>query len=151
MKKYDWKLFVDGASKNNPGPSGAGVCLLKGDNELVFKKGFYLGKKTNNQAEYLALLLGIFYARKHMSLGDSIIITSDSELMVRQLNKIYSVKNAELKRMYECARQLLEGFEVKFVHVLREENTVADALANEGIEKKHHVPQEFLKIWCLNE
>ena len=60
-----WKLFIDGASRNNPGPSGAGFLLLK-DDKPVEQKGFFLGSKTNNQAEYFALLIGIFFLKKHL-------------------------------------------------------------------------------------
>ena len=58
-----WKLFIDGASRNNPGRSGAGVYLLKNE-KPVYQEGFYLGIKTNNEAEYLALLLGVFSCKK---------------------------------------------------------------------------------------
>ena len=64
-KRRYWKLFIDGASRNNPGPAGAGLALFK-DDEPAEMRGFYLGTKTNNQAEYFALLLGIFYLKKQV-------------------------------------------------------------------------------------
>ena len=60
-----WRLFIDGASKNNPGPAGSGFVLFK-NKEIICRQGFYLGTKTNNQAEYYALVLGIFFAKKYM-------------------------------------------------------------------------------------
>ena len=110
-----------------------------------------MGEKTNNQAEYLALLLGLFYARKHLKTGDVIHIISDSELLVRQLIGKYSVKNNILKKMHACAMALLKDHNYHFTHVLREHNKIADELANKGIEQKIHIPQEFLEMWCLHE
>lgn len=59
-----WKLFIDGASRNNPGPSGIGIFLLKNDQPFV-SEGFFIGVKTNNQAEYLALVVGLFFVQKY--------------------------------------------------------------------------------------
>ena len=83
-KGLHWKLFVDGASRKNPGKAGAGIYLVKEDKSIL-KKGFYLGTKTNNQAEYLALILGIFYAKKYMAKNDMLTIFSDSELLVKHM------------------------------------------------------------------
>lgn len=138
-----WKLFIDGASRNNPGPAGAGLALFKGD-EPVEMRGFYLGAKTNNQAEYFALLLGIFYLKKHVCEGDLVVIVSDSQLLVRQVQGAYQVKNAELKMLHGLAHKLLSGLTYNIVHVLREENKEADALANQGIDKNRKPPQSFL-------
>lgn len=142
VRRY-WKLFVDGAARNNPGPAGAGLALFKGE-EPVEMRGFYLGSKTNNQAEYFALLLGIFYLKKHLCGGDFVVIVSDSQLLVRQVQGAYRVKNAELKLLHELATTQLGDFMYNIVHVLREENKEADALANQGIDKKRKVPQSFL-------
>ena len=140
-----WQLYVDGASRNNPGLSGAGIYLLK-NNSAVVKQGFFLGVKTNNQAEYLALLLGLFLAQRHMDSGDTLLINSDSELMVKQLQGHYIVKNPELRRLYDCIMERLQGLTYTIRHVLRKDNAVADKLANVGIDKKLPVPQEFLHL-----
>ncbi len=142
---YYWKLFVDGASRNNPGPAGAGVFVLRDEKEF-YKAGYFLGKKTNNQAEYLALLLGIFYIRKNMCPEDLIVIVSDSLLLVKQLKGEYRVKNGGLKPLYSLAKKLLEGLNVSLTHVLREENKEADEQANNGVDHKHKVPQDFLDL-----
>ena len=140
-----WKLYIDGASRNNPGPAGAGIVIIK-DGSIVQQEGFYLGQKTNNQAEYLALLLGIFLAKQLMHNEEQLIIISDSELLVRQLKGAYKVKNAELKKLFALAKQLLTGVSCQVKHVLREHNTEADKMANKGIETKHAVPEAFIQL-----
>lgn len=137
-----WRLFIDGASRNNPGPSGAGIVLYKGD-ELVMQQGFYLGTRTNNQAEYLALLLGIYHARMHMQSHDTITIISDSELLVRQLNGRYKISNPELKKLFHLAQHLLTGITCSIKHVLRAANKQADLMANAGVDSRHPVPEAF--------
>ncbi len=141
-KKHAWKLFVDGASRGNPGQAGAGVYLLK-DGEKEYAHGFFLGKKTNNQAEYLALLLGVFQATKKMAPSDTLEIISDSQLLVRQIQGIYRVKNEELYKLHAKALDLLMPFSYTTKHVLRADNSLADALANEGVDKKIPVPHDF--------
>jgi ribonuclease HI len=140
-----WKLFIDGASRKNPGYAGAGLFLLKQDKQ-IYKKGFYLGMKTNNQAEYIALLLGIFYAKKHIGPDDTLYVFSDSELLVKHMKGEYKIRSLELKQLFDLAFELLTNVRYSFCHILREYNTIADALANEGIDKKIKVPEEFLKI-----
>ena len=138
-----WKLFIDGASKNNPGPAGSGFVLIK-DKEVVCEQGFYLGKKTNNQAEYYALVLGVFFTKKYIKKDEHLTIISDSQLLVRQMNGIYKVKDAQLAQLKNLAKTWLEDYNYKVHHVLREHNTLADEMANRGVEKKTSLPQEFL-------
>ncbi len=145
-KVHHWELYVDGAARNNPGPAGAGLYLLK-DGVPVEKHGIYLGSKTNNQAEYLALLLGALYARHHMKEGDSLVIKADSELLVRQMNGIYRVRNHELSRLNDAIRTILDGIMYKVTHIRRELNAIADKLANAGIDKKMAVPQEISVLY----
>lgn len=140
-----WKLYIDGASRNNPGPSGAGIVLVK-DNHMVQQGGYYLGIRTNNQAEYLALLLGIFTAKQHMHHDDHLVIISDSELLVLQMQGLYKVKDAELKKFSQLAHALLKGLFYRIEHVLREENKDADAMANKGIDEKGAVPADFITL-----
>lgn len=138
-----WQLFIDGASKNNPGPSGAGFVLMR-NQEVVCQQGFYLGKKTNNQAEYYALVLGIFFAKKYIQKNDVCTIISDSQLLVRQMNGIYKVKDAQLAQLKNLAIDWLQTYRYKIHHVLREYNTRADEMANRGVDKKISIPQEIL-------
>jgi len=140
-----WKLFIDGASKNNPGPAGAGIYILK--NDTVFKKiGFWLGSKTNNQAEYLSLALGIYCLKKHVCKDDMVMIISDSQLLVRQMLGRYKVKNPVLRPLYQLSKQLLSGINYNIAHVLRHENKEADKMANVGVDKGKQVPKDFLDM-----
>ena len=138
-----WELFVDGASRNNPGLSGIGMYLIKNGKPLL-KDSFFIGVKTNNEAEYYALLLGISYAKDLMHSSDRLIIFSDSELVVRQIKGIYKVRKMELKKIYLKVLSLLRDINYSIRHVDRAENSVADALANEGIDKKKPIPKRFL-------
>lgn len=143
--KHQWKLYVDGASRNNPGPSGAGIYLLK-DNLVIEKQGYFLGVKTNNEAEYLALILGMFLLRQFITASDEVFIISDSQLLIRQLQGKYRVKTDTLKPFYAVAHALITQVNPQLLHVLRAENTEADKLANLGIDKKRMVPQEFILL-----
>lgn len=138
-----WQLFIDGASKNNPGPAGSGFVIMK-NKEVVCRQGFYLGKRTNNQAEYYALVLGIFFVKKYMKKTEHLTIISDSQLLVRQMNGMYKVKDSYLMQLKNLAVAWLQGYRYKVTHVLREYNQLADEMANRGVEKKITVPQEFL-------
>ena len=128
-------LYTDGASRGNPGLAGAGMVLLDADGREIAAKSAYLGKCTNNVAEYKALLLGLELARQAGC--EKLTVYLDSELVVRQLSGIYKVKNAALKPLYEQARQLLRSFaEVSVAHVVRAKNKRADELANQGIDNR---------------
>lgn len=139
VEKSLWQLFVDGASRNNPGPAGIGIYLKK-NNEDALERAYFLGKKTNNEAEYIALLLGVIIAHEHMSEHDSLQIFSDSELIVKQIKGIYRVKKAELKVLHNVLKAELEKKPYKIRHVLRAQNSKADALANKGVDEKIPVP-----------
>jgi len=143
-----WQLFVDGASRNNPGPSGGGFCIFK-NNEMVHQNGFFLGIKTNNQAEYLALLLGIFFLEPLQEAKDNVAIFADSELLVRQLNGIYKVKEPQLRQLHACAHQQLHELRATLSHVLRDKNKQADKMANLGIDSKIAPPDAFLQKLSL--
>lgn len=145
-KNSPWHLYVDGAARNNPGPAGAGLHLIR-DGKTVIKKGYFLGPKTNNQAEYMALLLGLFTAQKKVEPTDRLEIFADSQLLVRQMNGAYRVKDAELKKLQALAFKLLMHFSsYSFFHVPRAENAHADEMANEGIDKKIQPPAAFLTL-----
>ncbi|MBU4269497.1 ribonuclease HI family protein [Candidatus Dependentiae bacterium] len=138
-----WAAFIDGASRNNPGPAGAGVFIKK-DDVIFLKKGFFLGYKTNNQAEYLALALALFFIKNEKSVNPNISIVSDSELLIKQMNGFYQIKNQELIKIKNLIDYLLQNTKTTFKHVLREQNKIADKLANEGIDKKHEIPADFV-------
>lgn len=148
MERIIWHLYVDGASRNNPGPAGAGIYVTKAGDPVI-KQGFFLGTKTNNQAEYMALLLGLCQVKEHMQPFDVLTVFSDSELLIKQLQGHYAVKNPELRILYDRAYKLLATIPHTLRHVMREQNQEADALANEGIDKKHPVPQELAHMCHL--
>ena len=141
-KKNQVHLYIDGAARNNPGKAGAGVYLFS-DEKVLVSQGFYLGIKTNNQAEYFALLLGIFFAQKFLGADDALYIFSDSQLLVRQITGQYKIKNIELKKIHTIINSLLKNFDYHICHILRDKNEKADALANIGIDKRIEVPREF--------
>ena len=131
-------VYTDGASHGNPGPSGIGVVIYNEKREPLRAFGYFLGKLTNNMAEYMAVILALMALRE---LGaQAATIYSDSELLVRQLNGEYRVKNERLLPFYLQVKFFLRSFkEVKFCHLSREENKLADRLANRAISEKGYV------------
>lgn len=128
------KVYIDGASRGNPGPSGIGVLIL-GENEKEIKKiSEKINDTTNNVAEYKALLKAIIECQK---IGfNSVRFFTDSQLLARQINGIYKIKNDKLKPLYVKIRGKLLGFKNwEVIHIPREENRVADKLANKSFEK----------------
>lgn len=134
------RMYADGGSRGNPGPSASGFVLyeLNADGEqgkLIFEHGEYLGIKTNNQAEYTAIILGL---KKAKELGaESVDVRLDSQLAVRQLNGEYRVKNQELAKLFVQIYNLRPKFhELFFSHVRREFNTAADAMVNKALDEQ---------------
>ena len=127
-------LYTDGAARGNPGPSGAGWVLEDGEEQEVHSGYRFLGHRTNNQAEYEAVIYGL-----EAIAGQGIaklIIRADSQLMVRQLLGEYRVKNVDLKPLHAKALKLLSTYEdVRIEHVRREYNTKADRQANLAIDR----------------
>lgn len=129
------RLHVDGASRGNPGEAGFGVHVTSPDGGEVASIYGYLGTATNNVAEYQALLHGLRFA---LARGASEVdVFSDSELLVRQLEGRYRVKNAGLQPLHREASALLSRFgKARVRHVPRERNQQADALANRAVDEK---------------
>jgi len=131
------KLIIntDGGARGNPGPAGIGAILKTDTGQVVAKISEYLGVATNNQAEYKAILAGITKAKE---LGaEEIDFYLDSELAVKQLNREYKVRNAELAPLYVKIYNLTLQFKkVTFSHIRREFNKEADFLANEAMDRK---------------
>lgn len=132
---HGFRLFTDGASRGNPGEAGAGFVLLDDQGREILAQGHYLGQCTNNVAEYRALILGL---GQTLELGcRKLDIFLDSELIVRQLNGQYKVKNQALRTLFAEVQSLLarlSSYRVK--HVPRADNSRADELANRGIDEK---------------
>jgi len=127
------KLYADGGSRGNPGPSASGFVLLDENDHLLVDKGVYLGVTTNNQAEYTALKLGLEEAKK---LGATEVdVHMDSLLVVNQMKGIFKVKNRELWPLHDAIKQLIPQFKkVTFTHIPRELNKAADAAVNRALD-----------------
>ena len=128
-------IYVDGASRGNPGMAGAGAAIKAKDGPVLKKLKKYLGVVTNNVAEYSALVMALDSAR---SLGvKEVRVFADSELVVKQIKGEYRVKSVDLKPLYMEAMHLIESFNrFEIRHVPREKNAEADKLANEAIDGK---------------
>ena len=125
---------VDGASRGNPGPASYAVILRGPDGAARFEIGKYIGRATNNVAEYYALISALDYAASQGI--DRLLVRSDSELLVRQMQGRYKVKSADLQPLYERARKLAHGFAYFAIeHVPREQNREADELANIALDR----------------
>ena len=127
-------LRTDGGSRGNPGPAGAGFVIER-DGVIVCEAGYFLGDATNNVAEYSALIWGL---QNVLALGsDTVAVRADSELLVRQINGRYRVKNEGLKPLFLEALALLKRFRAfEVAHVRREENSEADRLANQAMDER---------------
>ncbi|MBR9680974.1 MAG: ribonuclease HI family protein [Candidatus Altiarchaeota archaeon] len=132
------KLFTDGASRNNPGEAGGGIVLRDGEDEWTRSK--YFGKKTNNEAEYLALIEGLKLAKEQgagsRETGKKLEVFMDSELIVKQIKGEYKVKKNTLIPLFNEVKTLLKGLNWSITHILRHKNGDADKLANQAIDSK---------------
>jgi ribonuclease HI len=127
-------IHTDGASRGNPGPAAFAYVLSRHGEEPVEEAG-RLGRMTNNQAEYTALVRALEHALE-LGADHRVLVNSDSELLVKQMRGEYRVKNEDLRDLYEEARDLCRRFRggVTFRHVRRAENSRADALGNEALD-----------------
>ena len=136
------RAFTDGASRGNPGESGIGIIVRDEEGETLLAEGGYIGTSTNNMAEYTALIT-LLQRVSGMPCG-GIIVHSDSELMVRQVNGQYKVKDRRLKELHSAVLRLVASlpctFEIK--HIPRSMNRDADRLANEGIDSRRAIAHE---------
>ncbi len=128
-----YRANIDGGSRGNPGPAAYGVVIRDGSGELVAKLKKYIGRMSNNVAEYYGLIAALDYAQSHKI--RALRIESDSELLVKQMRGQYKVKSADLQPLFERAKKMTQGFEsFRIDHVYREQNREADALANEALD-----------------
>jgi len=129
-----YRANIDGGSRGNPGPASYGVVIRDGRGEIVARLKKYIGRMTNNVAEYYGLIAALDYAQSHGI--RALRIESDSELLVKQMRGIYKVKSEDLRPLVERAKKMvatLESFRIE--HVYRERNAEADALANEAMDE----------------
>jgi ribonuclease HI len=127
-------IYTDGGARGNPGPAGIGVVIYDANRQLIAEISEFLGVATNNQAEYQALIAAF---KKAEALGGATLeCYLDSELVVRQLNREYKVKNKDLASLFLTIHNLSLNFKkITYTHIPREENFVADQLANEAMDR----------------
>jgi ribonuclease HI len=151
--KNIFTVRVDGASRGNPGPSGAGIYITGPD--CVLRKCAFLGAKTNNQAEYLALALGLFFLHEHVKKNAlhnlEVHIVSDSLLLIQQMRGAYKIRDAALRGLKGVIDEQLTFDAYTFTHVLRDDNVEADAQANRGVDQKVALPAPFVALLLKHE
>jgi len=131
MKELE--IYIDGASKGNPGPSGIGVIICQGE-EVIKNISVFIGNATNNVAEYTALIYALEEAL--ILKAEVVTIKTDSQLLARQLNKEYKVKSINICALYKQSLRLLQGFKkVLIYNIPRQENKGADKLATQAVKK----------------
>jgi ribonuclease HI len=128
-------VYTDGGARNNPGPAALGVYIETLDKGY----GEYLGEKTNNEAEYAAILVGLKKVKallgKEKAKKVHVDMYMDSELAVKQLNHIYKIKEKRIQEIFiEIWNEMLDFGKVTFTHVPREKNKTADKLVNEALD-----------------
>jgi len=130
------KIYSDGGSRGNPGQGAVGFVVYE-DEKVIYKKGEKIGHCTNNEAEYQAVLKALSYVEGEIS-GCRIDFFLDSELVVKQLNGEYKVKDEKLKPLFLKIREMVitRGGLVLFSHVKREKNKLADSLVNLALDSK---------------
>ncbi|MDO8592553.1 MAG: ribonuclease HI family protein [bacterium] len=127
-------IFTDGGARGNPGPAGIGAVLLDERGKAVAEISEYIGETTNNQAEYQALLAALAKA-KELGAGE-LEVFLDSELVVKQLNREYRVKDKGLAPLFVSVYNLSLGFKkIAFKHIRREKNQWADKLVNLALDQ----------------
>lgn len=131
-------IWTDAGARGNPGPAGIGIVIADEKGKTLKELSEYIGETTNNFAEYEALIRALTAA--HELFGEkikklSIEVRMDSELIVRQLNGLYKVKDRALKEQFARVGQVAASLTLSFTHIRREENTKADQLVNEAIDR----------------
>lgn len=136
LESKEVKLFADGGSRGNPGPSASGYVLLDMQDNVIAKNGTYLGETTNNQAEYHSLITGLQEARR---LGaDYVHVYMDSQLVINQMKGRYKVRHTGLKPVYQKVLDIANQFkDVTYTYVPRELNKMADTIVNEILDKQN--------------
>jgi ribonuclease HI len=133
-KPAAWRANIDGGSRGNPGPAAYGVVVRDPRGQTVARLKKYIGRSTNNVAEYYGLIAALDYAQSRQV--RALDVESDSELLVKQMRGQYKVKSADLQPLFERAKKMsqsLASFHIR--HVYREHNREADALANEAMDE----------------
>lgn len=131
MNRYE--VYTDGASRNNPGPSSCAYVIFC-NGKMMEEKAEYLGKSTNNRAEYMGVIRAL--ERLVEMKANHITVYTDSELVIKQINREYKVHQAELKSLFQKVQSLMFNlFPIQFQHIRREKNTRADFLCNQMLDQ----------------
>jgi ribonuclease HI len=129
-----YRANIDGGSRGNPGPAAYGVVIRDAKGDIVARLKKYIGRMTNNVAEYYGLIAALDYMQSQGI--RALRIESDSELLVKQMRGQYKVRSPELQPLFERARKMSQSLEsFRIDHVYREQNREADALANEAMDE----------------
>lgn len=133
-KQAAYRANIDGGSRGNPGPASYGVVIRDPGGKIIARLKKYIGRMTNNVAEYYGLIAALDYAQSnHIR---ALRVESDSELLVKQMRGRYRVKSEDLKPLFERAKKMSQSFAFfRIDHVYREQNAEADALANEAMDE----------------
>jgi ribonuclease HI len=132
------EIWTDGGARGNPGPAAIGIVIKK-DGQTIYEASRCIGRATNNQAEYQAVILSLEYLRSQSITTGNSSITSyvDSELVSHQLNGLYKVKHVNMKSLYLRIQELLKIIgRIKFIAIRRSQNSRADQLVNEALDKQ---------------
>lgn len=130
-------IFTDGGSRGNPGLAGAGVFIADEKGNEIYKEYKFLGLKTNNEAEYLAMNLALKYLKTNLKPSTEIVFKLDSKLVVEQMNKNWQIKEERLRLLAEenwKILKLLPYSSCLIKHIPRSENKMADLLANQAMD-----------------
>jgi len=141
MSNDKWQIYIDGGARGNPGPAAAGVVIYSPQGSIIKQSGKYLGKTTNNLAEYQGAILGLTELRNLIGRAKAkkiiVRIKSDSELLVKQINHQYKIKNENLIPYFIKLWNLILDFkEVNFIHIPRSENKLADQMVNKTLNEE---------------
>ena len=129
------KIYTDGGASGNPGPAGLGVVIYDDKNKIIVEISKYIGEATNNQAEYQALILALEKAKQLKA--EEINCYLDSELVVKQINREYKIKDKGLGPLFIKVWNLSQNFKkINFHHIPREQNKEADKLAKKAIKER---------------
>lgn len=129
-------IYTDGGARGNPGPAALGVVIYDDQGNNMLRYGQYLGKQTNNYAEYMAVISGLEKARSLEATHVS--FKCDSKLVVEQLNRNWKVKEPSIQTLFIRAWNLMQEFrQVTFSYIPRAENTLADAEVNKSLDEHH--------------
>lgn len=134
------KVYTDGGARGNPGIAGYGLVIYDNCQNILFKEAKYLGVKTNNEAEYSALIGALTWVKNHKTEFniDKISFFSDSQLLVRQVLGVYKVKASNLQPLFIKVKELLQTISLpyQFTDVRRDFNKLADSLANQAMDQR---------------